>query len=435
VTVLNDESLKAADLYNQAVADGYSPLGTITQKNLRSASSIVGELGGWTHQSTKRRLLIAHSLGLLNKPPKVTKPVQEKHTPDRHREQALQQENQRLKRLLTQVDASVLTTRRIAEVLGNASSTTIPPPDWLFTSDSKDEGPGIPVIQWCDWHIGETVFSDQVKGYNEFNEEVADARIKRVLERTLHIAFNHVKTPQYQGAVLSLGGDFVSGWLHDELVATDWCPPTVAISWCVSRMRRCIDELIKAFKRLVIVCVPGNHGRITRKPWAKHAATASYDHVIYAMLAEIFRDDKRITFVIPHDGEVVVQVSGTRILFMHGHELGVKGGDGIIGCLGPIMRGAMKIGSQQRSMGYDFDVICMGHFHQEVWLPRRGIIVGPTLKGYDEYARRERFRAERAGQLLFFVHPKWGPNNEFVIYAQDPLVNNTVPFVALQGAA
>jgi hypothetical protein len=424
VRSIQDDAPAAAAHYTQAVAEGCVPRGAPVGTGKRSATARVAELGGWDLQGARRRLDVAFRDGLIGQdsgePP-----------PDRH----AQDEINRLRRAVRDAGDAVLTAERIAAVLGIAQAEAPAVPDWLLRVPARDEGPGVPVLHWCDWHIGETVRAEEIKGFNRFDEATADERVRRVLERSLHLAFAHMKTPSYPGAVLSLAGDFVSGWLHDELVATDWCPPTVAVGWVISRLRRCIDELLKAFKRLVVVCVPGNHGRLTRKPWAKMAATACFDHIIYAALAEIYRGDGRVTWIIPSDGEALVQIAGTRALFMHGHELGVKGGDGIIGALGPIMRGAMKVGSQQRSLGHDFDVMVMGHFHQEIWLPRRGVIVGPTLKGYDEYARRERYRAEPAAQMMFFVHRLWGPNNQFAVYAQDPPSRTAVEWVAMPAAA
>jgi predicted phosphodiesterase len=325
----------------------------------------------------------------------------------------------------------LMTDRHVAEALGAIHLAQTPMPDWLLRVPMRDDGPGVPIFQWTDWHIGETVDPDQVKGFNRFDAAEADARIKRVLERSLALCFTHMKTPSYPGAVIILGGDFISGWLHDELVATDWCPPTVAVSWARARLVRCIQEAVGAFGRLLIVCVPGNHGRLSKKPWAKMSATACYDHLLYVELAAQFQGDPRITWLIPPDGEALIQVASTRMLVMHGHELGVKGGDGIIGAIGPMMRGAMKVGRQQRSYGLDFDVLVLGHFHQEVWMPRQGLVVGPTLKGYDEYAAKSRYRAEPAAQLLYFVHPRWGLNLPVAIYAQDPPSREAVRFVAL----
>lgn len=347
---------------------------------------------------------------------------------------ALRAQVQSLRRQIERDDESALLMETGANLLGLISKNPMPPPDWLIDLAAAPDAPGVPVIDFGDWHIGETVLAAEVFGVNEFNEAVADARVARLVERVLHLAFKHVRTPNYPGAVLVLGGDFISGQLHEELLATDWCPPPVATAWCVSRLGRAIAEFRRAFGRLVVVCVPGNHGRLSRKPWAKRGASACFDHVIYRVLADQFAGADDLTFLVPADGEQLIQIASTRFLIMHGHELGVKGGDGIIGALGPIVRGATKVGRQQRSIGRDFDVLMLHHFHQDLWLPASGVIVNPTLKGYDEYSRAQRYRYEPAAQRLFFVHPVWGCNSPWAIYLQQPAARDAVPFVALPPA-
>jgi hypothetical protein len=62
-----------------------------------------------------------------------------------------------------------------------------------------------------------------------------------------------------------------------------------------------------------------------------------------------------------------------------------------------------------QSVGHPFDIMVVGHFHQAGWHPSQGLIANSCLCGFNEYARMRRFRAERPSQLLFFVHPDYGP--------------------------
>jgi hypothetical protein len=319
----------------------------------------------------------------------------------------------------------------IAHVLGLVREHKIDPPDWVLRPQRSDDTPGVPVCLWSDWHIGETVDPAQVYGMNAFNERVAEERIRKLVERTIHLACDRMVNPHYPGIVIWLGGDMVSGWLHQELVATDWCPPTVAAAWCVSRLRWALTQMRKKFGRVLVVCSPGNHGRITQKPMAKNSAIASYDHIIYSQLVELFRNESNIRICVAADGEGLIQIAGTRFLMMHGHELGVSGGDGIIGALGPIMRGRTKVGRSQATVGRDFDVLCLGHFHQAIWQPTAGVIVNGTLKGWDEYARVRRLSYATASQMLFFVHPTWGPIQPFDVFLQPRAMRKRVEFAEL----
>lgn len=344
---------------------------------------------------------------------------------------ALKQEVGRLTAALRDSDQRAIEADRFRRLSAELHENPMPPPEWAVRVPSGEDSPGVPILFLSDWHIGETVDPAQMHGANAFNAEIAEARVKRLLDRTLYLAFQHVRTPKYPGIVVLLGGDFVSGWLHEELFRTDWCAPTTATNWCASRLHRMLLRLADAFGQVYVVAVPGNHGRLTKKPMAKGGATACFDHAIYESLADRLAEESRITFNIPAAGDCIVQVAGTRYLLMHGHELGVKGGDGIIGSLGPITRGAIKTSRAEKSIGRDFDVLLLGHFHQSIWQPRSGIIVNNSLKGWDEYARKSRFAFAPPSQLLFFSHQRFGPNLPFDIFLEDPPARDAVRFVAV----
>src|SRR5262249_43643226 len=99
----------------------------------------------------------------------------------------------------------------------------------------------------------------------------------------------------------------------------------------------------------------------------------------------------------------------------HGDLLGVKGGDGIIGALGPIMRGALKTSRSEAQIDREFDTLVIGHWHQYLTLP--GLIVNNSLKGYDEFARLAlRAPYSRPSQALWFSHPEHGITAHWQVY-------------------
>ena len=350
---------------------------------------------------------------------------------ERLRIQNLEAKLREVTRQLAEADAKAAQADKFRALSAELHDSPQAAPKWSVRVPAGKDTPGVPVLMLSDWHIGETVDAAQVHGANEFNAAIADRRVKSVIDRVLHLAFHHAPNPQYPGIVVVLGGDFVSGWLHEELFRTDWCAPTQATNWCVSRLHAALARLADAFGKVHAVCVPGNHGRLTRKPMAKGGATSCFDHAIYEALADRLRADARITWQIPASGDALFQVAGTRFLAMHGHELGVKGGDGLIGALGPIMRGAIKTGRAERSLGRDFDVLLLGHFHQAIWQPHSGIVVNGTLKGFDEYSRMQRYSFAPPTQSLFFVHPRFGCNLPFNVFCDEPAERQQVKFVAV----
>ena len=125
--------------------------------------------------------------------------------------------------------------------------------------------------------------------------------------------------------------------------------------------------------------------------------------------------DSRIEFLIPDGADAYFKVYNTRFLLTHGDNLGVNGGDGIIGLIGPVMRGDFKIRNAQSAIGMPYDIMVMGHWH--TYLPMPKIIVNGSLKGFDEYAHLKlRAKPERPIQALWFVHPDNGVTNHWPIY-------------------
>src|SRR5690606_34492390 len=102
--------------------------------------------------------------------------------------------------------------------------------------------------------------------------------------------------------------------------------------------------------------------------------------------------------------------------------------DGIIGAIGPIMRGEIKTRGSAASSGMEYDTMIMGHWHQQLWLPRA--IVSNTLKGYDEYAKNAlRAPISAPTQPLWFVHPKFGITSKWDIHVEDPKPKDTAAWV------
>ncbi len=291
------------------------------------------------------------------------------------------------------------------------------PPTWLRTK-TKNDGPGTPMVLWSDWHDGEVVQKTEVGGLNEFNTDICGKRAEHLVDRTVGLIHHHMPKG-VPGIVVCLGGDMMTGEIHQELADTNDRYIQETIRHLKSILHKALVTLADEFGRVFVPCVVGNHGRMTLKPRMKGRVYTSYEWGIYTDLEDRLRDDPRIKFFVPGETDAYFAVAGHRFLLTHGDTLGVKGGDGIIGAIGPIMRGAFKVGRSEAQIGREFDTILMGHWHQAI--ATRGIIVNNCLKGYDEFARLAlRAPATPASQQLWFVHHKYGINTQMEVYVQDP---------------
>jgi hypothetical protein len=227
-------------------------------------------------------------------------------------------------------------------------------------------------------------------------------------------------SPRYPGIVIALNGDIFSGDIHEELRETNEGSVQQSFLEAQEEMIAALTMIADKFKKVLVVGTVGNHGRTTMKVRHKARVYTSYEWNLYHQLERWFlaRRDKRVRFLIPGETDAHFTVLGHRFHQTHGDSLGVKGGDGIIGAIGPIARGAVKVGRSEAQIGRDFDTLLLGHWH--TYIPRgeaAPVIVNGALKGYDEYARLAlRVPYARPSQALWFVHEKYGITAQWQVY-------------------
>jgi predicted phosphodiesterase len=229
-------------------------------------------------------------------------------------------------------------------------------------------------------------------------------------------------SPSYPGVVFCVGGDMITGAIHDDLRETNDGPVTLSVVEVEEQLIGMITMLADKFGKVFVPCVPGNHGRTTIKPRAKNRVFDSWEWVIYQHLKAHFANDPRVTIHVPNEVDAHFAIYGHRFMLTHGDTLGVKGGDGIIGALGPIARGAIKVGRSEAQCGRDFDTLLIGHYH--TYIPRGDavpVLANGSLIGYNEYARLMlRAGPTRPTQRLAFIHPKRGITVQWPIYDSTP---------------
>jgi hypothetical protein len=280
----------------------------------------------------------------------------------------------------------------------------VKPPNWTINMTKADSAPGVPTLFLSDLHWGEVVHPAQINGVNKFNLEIAHKRLDALAERAVRLLSIISPKMDYPGLVLALGGDMVSGDIHEELSATNEIEIMPVVVDLFGELAGLIGGLADRFGRVFVPCVTGNHGRNTYKIRAKGRNHTSFDWLIYCFLAKHFERDKRVTFLIPDGPDAYYKVFNHRYLLTHGDQF--RGGDGMIGALGPIIRGDHKKRSRNAQIDMAYDTMVIGHWHQYIHLSR--LIVNGSLKGYDEYAYSNNFGFEPPQQALWLTHPKYG---------------------------
>lgn len=302
----------------------------------------------------------------------------------------------------------------IKGVIGSMSRKVeeLQPPAWIIKPSGTPSAPGVPTLFISDLHWGETVFPSQINGVNEYNIRIARERMTTLVDSAVHLLQIISPKMMYPGIVVPLGGDMISGNIHDELTATNELNSMPAVEDLYSVLVGVIKALADRLGNVFLPCVTGNHGRDTKKIWNKDRHATSFDWLLYRFLARYFDGDKRVTFYIPDGSDAYYKVYDHAYLLTHGDQF--RGGDGLIGCLGPIIRGDHKKRSRNAQIEMAYDTMLLGHFHQ--YLHHGRVIVNGSLKGYDEFAFANNFGFEQPQQALFLNHPKYGITYRMPVY-------------------
>lgn len=214
-----------------------------------------------------------------------------------------------------------------------------------------------PVFDLSDWHFGETVTREESLGQNEYNLAIAKQRFAKCVDNMLWLRADMSRTQSCDNTLVVLGGDLCSGDIHDELRETN---DGGLLDQCGAFVESAAPGL-RAFAEATpgtvhIVCVGGNHGRLTKKKHIKNNFQHSVEHIgIYHPLRLALGDmGGKIAWHIPRAERFLFDMHGRRLSIQHGDNLRSQGGIG--GVLVPITRWVARDAKA--------DLYLIHHFHQ-----------------------------------------------------------------------
>lgn len=299
-------------------------------------------------------------------------------------------ENEQLRRALGFIDA--------------ATSTPLDPPKWLAPAPPKAGKRATLVLLLSDMHFDEVVRPEEVGDLNAYNRKIAELRLQTWCANAVKVARHYLAGVTYDGVVLMLGGDTFSGDIHEELSQTNEDTVLGSLLHWSAQLAAVVDRLADEFGKVHVAAVPGNHGRLTRKPRAKLRARTNLDWLLAKQLERHHAGSKAITFQVGDGADELVSIYGRGHLLTHGDQ--VNGGSGIGGIWPPIMRLRARKAERAMAMGRPFDTLWMGHWHQLIQTP--SLVINGCTKGVDEYAWINNFGVEPPQQALAIVTPEHG---------------------------
>lgn len=249
------------------------------------------------------------------------------------------------------------------------------------------------VAMASDWHVEEVVLPESVSGLNEFNPAIAERRITSFFSSVLRLTEIERHGADIDTLILWLGGDFLSGYIHPELVENNAASPTETLLWLHERLASGLLLLEKAggFRRIVIPCSYGNHGRTTDKPRVSTAARNSYEWLLYRILAKQL---PQFEWAVADGYLLFLDILGHSVRFHHGDAIRYEGGVG-----GLTIPAEKAVASWNKARVADLDVF--GHHHTQVqgqkWVSNGSLI------GYGPYSIKIKAPFEPPRQTYFLI--------------------------------
>jgi len=273
-----------------------------------------------------------------------------------------------------------------------------------FTIKPKSDnskGEATVVVLASDFHIEERVDPETVNDLNTHNLDIARKRATEFFQVALRLTEILQKDVRIDTMILALLGDFITGDIHEEMLETAEIEPTLAIIEAQKLLTSGIQFLLDNSKlNLVIPCHSGNHARTTKE--SRHATEAghSLEYIMYHMMSDHFRNEKRVKFIIPRSYHSFITVYDEVIRFHHGHN--IRYGGGIGGLTIPVNKAIAQWNKSRKDVTLD----CFGHWHTR--FDGGNFIANGSNIGFNAFAVSIKASYDRPSQTLFLIDKKRG---------------------------
>jgi len=242
-----------------------------------------------------------------------------------------------------------------------------------------EKGTSTAILCANDWHAEAIVDKGVVSGVNEFNLEIAQRRIDRLWKKGAYLVNFTRHISDIRELVLWLGGDLISGSIHEELEESNTLGPAEAIIFVLENILGGVEYLLKnsGVETIRVVTSYGNHARTTKKKRHATGYRHNWEWLLYRNLEKRLAHYPNVTVSVTNGYFNYQAIQGHTVRFHHGDS--IKFGGGVGGITIPVRK---RIAQWNKTRRANFDVF--GHFHQLVdgW----DFVSCGCLVGYDAFA-------------------------------------------------
>ncbi len=308
-----------------------------------------------------------------------------------------------LRRDIATLTAERVELNRLVSFYDAARTEPIAPKPWTIKPKGSGHH-GIVMAQMADWHLDEVVRPEEVFFLNAYNRDIAKMRMQRWVDKVVTLPRDYMNGIKIDGLVIPSTGDLFTGDIHAELKESNEDQLLASLLYWMDPMISALETLDREYDGEVEVdAVPGNHGRTTIKPVFKGRAHSNVEWLFWSVIRDRLADrGSRVRVNVSDSIDMNVPIYGRNHLVTHGD--GFHGGTGISGAYAPLSLGSHRKGVRQAAAEMPMATMVMGHFHQTINIP--GVIMGGSMKGYDEYAFGLNLRPEEARQAMWVTTPE-----------------------------
>ena len=224
------------------------------------------------------------------------------------------------------------------------------------------------VLLLSDMHANEVWSKRQTDGLTSYDYEKFCSTLWFLCGEVVRLVEELRPTFGLRVLHIDMLGDILHGQLRldDEVTNEFQTVPAVAMTSYV--LYQAIRLLSEHFEKVIVTAVPGNHGRLHKKPQSKRYVGENLDTLIYCGIASMLHVaglGDRISFSVPHSRVHSFSRLGHKVKIGHGDH--IKGGGGIanipiFGLSRDILRQFRKEIKAARE-GERLELIEFGHFH------------------------------------------------------------------------
>jgi hypothetical protein len=214
--------------------------------------------------------------------------------------------------------------------------------------------------------------------------------------------------------VVWLGGDFLSGHIHDDTAELAQLAPLAATRWAGERIRGFLDAVAGQADDVVVATNSGNHGRSTDKLRIGTEMEHSFEQHLYLTLAAA-ETKANINWQVGTGYLNVLDLDGFRVRFHHGHAVKFQGGIG--GIHVPLNKSIAAWDATLRA-----DLTCLGHWHQFSWGRSGRYVSNGSVIGHSAYAVRIKANYEPPCQACVVIdHERHEATKAFPLFCDRDL--------------